>query len=78
MIEIMFRVFILGDVWMADLTNILEITQLLNVILFISMAIGLIGVAFWGVQYLTPKARGAILSPFKGRRMSGRRRRRRW
>lgn len=62
---------------MADLTNVLEITQLLNTILFISIIIALIGIGFWAVQYLAPKARGAVLSPFKGRRMSGRRRRRR-
>lgn len=65
---------------MADLTNVLEITQLLNVIFFISIIIALIGIGFWAVQYLTPKARGAVLSPFKRRKMSGRRRkwRRRW
>lgn len=63
---------------MADLTGILEITQLMNVILFISIALGLVGVGFWAVSYLTPKARGVALSPFKGRKLGGSRRRGRW
>lgn len=65
---------------MADLMGILEIAQIMNVILFIAIVMGLVGVGFWAVSYLTPKARGVALSPFAGRRASGRkyRRRRRW
>ena len=63
---------------MADIGSLFEITQLLNAIFMVSIVFALIGVGFWAIQYLTPKAKGAITSPFKGGLRGRRKRRRTW
>ena len=65
---------------MADLIGPLMagLGSLMNQLLMLSIIFALIGIGFWAVQYLAPKARSANIGVFRGGGSRRRRSRRRY